>query len=106
MQIRTRRLHTGDDLDLGNAVGVTQDDTNLRRGGTLSGQLGDLLDDLLGGGLQPRGGGTGVGESGGRNALALAVKSTHLVGVWRWLRMRCCRMRIAKSSESRGLWSS
>lgn len=72
-------FHTGDKLDLGNAVGVTEDDTDLRRGSTLSGELADLVDDLVGGGLQPRGGGAGVGESGGRNALALAVKSAHLV---------------------------
>lgn len=60
---------------------VTQDDTNLRRGSTLLGQLADLLDDLLGGGLQPRRGSARVGNRGGRNALALAVKSTHLGGV-------------------------
>lgn len=61
-------------------MGVTEDDTNLRRSGALSGELGDLLIDLLGGGLQPRGGGARVGDGGGGNALALAVKSTHLVG--------------------------
>ena len=71
---------TSDNLDLGNAVRVTEDDTNLRRSGTLSGELADLLDDLLGGGLQPRGDGARVGDGGGGNALALAVKSTHLVG--------------------------
>jgi hypothetical protein len=60
-------------------VGVTENDTNLRGGSALPGELGDLLDDLVGGGLEPRGSRAGVGESGGRNALALAVKSTHLV---------------------------
>lgn len=60
-------------------MGVTENDTNLRGGGALPGELGDLLDDLVGGGLEPGGSGAGVGESGGRNALALAVKSTHLV---------------------------
>lgn len=69
--------HTGDDLDLGNTVRVTENDTNLRGRGTLSGELADLLDDLLGGGLQPGGSSARVGESGGRNALSLAVKSTH-----------------------------
>jgi hypothetical protein len=72
--------HTGDNLDLGNTVGVTEDDTNLRGGSTLPGELADLLDDLVGGGLEPGGSGARVGESGGRNALSLAVKSTHLVG--------------------------
>lgn len=60
-------------------MGVTQDNTNLRGSGTLLGELADLVDDLLGGGLQPRGSGARVGDGGGRNALALAVKSTHLV---------------------------
>lgn len=61
-------------------MGVTEDDTNLRRGSTLSGELADLLDNLLGGGLQPAGSGAAVGEGGGGDTLALAVKSTHVVG--------------------------
>lgn len=60
---------------------VTEDDTNLRRSSTLSGELGDLLDDLLGGGLQPRRGGARVRERGGGDTLSFAVKSTHFVGV-------------------------
>jgi len=76
-------------LDLGNTVRVTEDDTDLRRSGTLTGELGDLLDDLLGGGLQPRRGRSRVGESGGRNALSLAVKTAHIVGLawWCWMRI-------------------
>lgn len=62
-------------------MGVTEDNTNLRRSGTLTGELADLLDDLVGGGLEPCGSSAGVGDGGGRNALALAVKSTHLVGL-------------------------
>jgi hypothetical protein len=76
-----RAILTSDVLDLGNTVRVTENDTDLRRSGTLTGELGDLLDDLLGGGLQPRRGGSRVGESGGRNALSLAVKTAHLVGL-------------------------
>lgn len=72
---------TSDNLDLGNAVGVTEDDTDLRGGSTLTGELANLVDDLLGGGLQPGGSGARVREGGGRHALALAVKSTHVVGV-------------------------
>jgi hypothetical protein len=72
------RAHTGDDLDLGNTVGVTEDDTDLGWGGALLGELADLVDDLLGGGLEPRGGVAGVGDGGGGDALALAVKTTHL----------------------------
>lgn len=60
---------------------VAQNDANLRGSSTLLGELANLLDNLVGGGLEPRGGGARVGESGGRNALALAVKSTHIVGV-------------------------
>jgi hypothetical protein len=70
---------TGDKLDLGNTMAVAKDNTNLRGSGTLTGELGDLLNNLLGGGLQPRRSGARVGESGGRNALSLAVKSAHLV---------------------------
>ena len=46
-------LVAGDDLDLCDAVRVTEGDANLRRRGTLTGELADLVDDLLGGGLQP-----------------------------------------------------
>lgn len=60
-----QRQHTGDDLDLGDSVGITQDDTNLGRGGALLGQLADLVDDLVGGGLEPRGGAAAVGDSRG-----------------------------------------
>ena len=68
---------TGDNLDLSDTVGVTENDTNLRRSGTLTGELADLVDDLLGGGLQPRWGSAGVGESAGRYALSVTVKATH-----------------------------
>jgi len=71
---------TGDNLDLGNAVGVTEDDTNLRRGGTLPGELANLLDDLLRSGLEPGGGSARVGERRGGDTLSLGVKTTHLGG--------------------------
>ena len=58
-------------------MGVSEDDTNLRGGGTLPGELANLLRDLVGGSLEPRRGVAGVGNGGGRNTLALAVKSTH-----------------------------
>lgn len=64
-------------------MGITEDDTNLRRGSTLSGELADLLDDLLGSGLQPAGSDAAVGDGGGGDTLALAVKSTHVGGVCR-----------------------
>jgi len=58
-------------------VGVTEDNTDLGGGGTLLGQLADVVNNLVGGGLEPCGSGARVGESGGGNALALAVKTTH-----------------------------
>lgn len=70
-------FHTSDDLDLGNTVGVTENDTDLGGSGALLGELANLVDNLLGGGLEPRRGVAGVGDGGGRNALALAVKTTH-----------------------------
>lgn len=76
-------------------MGVTEHDTDLRRGSTLSGELADLLDDLLGSSLQPAWRCAGVGDGGGRNALALAVKSTHLGCVlsW-WTRMEAMRLAV------------
>ena len=73
--------HTGHDLDLGNTVGVTEDNTDLGGGGTLLGQLADVVHDLVGGGLEPRRSGAGVGDGRGGNALALAVQATHF---WWW----------------------
>lgn len=64
-------------------MGVTEDNTNLRRGGTLPGELADLLDDLVGGGLEPRGGVARVGDGRGRNALSVGVHATHLGGLWK-----------------------
>lgn len=75
--------HTSDKLDLGDTVGVTENDTNLRRSSTLSGELADLLNNLLGGGLQPAGSGAAVGQGRGGDTLSFAVKSTHFVGVCR-----------------------
>ena len=56
---------------------VTEDNTDLRRGGTLLGELADVVDNLLGGGLEPRWGVAGVRDGGGGNALSFAVKTTH-----------------------------
>ena len=71
------RNRTSDNLDLGNTVAVTEDNTDLGGGGTLLGQLADVVHDLVGGDLEPRRGGAGVGDGRGGNALALAVKATH-----------------------------
>lgn len=50
----SENLVTGDELDLGNTVGVSQDDTDLGGAQTSSGKLEDLVTDFLGGGLGPR----------------------------------------------------
>ena len=73
--------HTGDDLDLGNTVGVTEDHTDLRRGGTLLCELADLVNDLVGGGLEPGGGSARVGERRGADTLSLGMKTTHFDGI-------------------------
>ena len=74
-------LLTGDGLDLGDAVGVTEDDADLGGGETLLGELADVLLDLLGGDLEPRGGSALVGASGLGDALSGCVKTAHAV-VW------------------------
>lgn len=72
-------------------MGVTEDDTDLGRGSTLLGQLADLVNDLLGGGLEPRRGVAAVGDRRGGDTLSLGVKTAHFDGgLW------CCRL------ESRG----
>lgn len=73
----SRQEPTSNNLDLGDTMGITKDDTNLRGGGTLPGKLADLLVNLLGSSLRPGGSSARVGDGGGRNALAIAVKSTH-----------------------------
>lgn len=72
-----RKTHTSDKLDLSNTVAVTEDNTDLRGSSTLLGELADLVNDLVGGGLEPRRGSTRVGDSRRGNALSLAVKTTH-----------------------------
>jgi hypothetical protein len=58
-------LVASDDLDLGDTVAVTEDLTNLRWCSTLLRELADLVDNLLGSGLQPRRSAAGVGDGGG-----------------------------------------
>lgn len=72
--------HTSDEADLGNSVGVTEDDTDLGGGSTTLGEAADLVNDLVGSGLQPRRGSAAVGGSGGADTLSLAVKTTHFCG--------------------------
>lgn len=58
-------------------MAISQDNTDLRRGSALLSEFADLVNNLLGGGLEPGGGGARVGDRGGRNALALGVKTAH-----------------------------
>jgi hypothetical protein len=100
-------------LGLGNAVRVAEDLANpasrsvchcaffsrvsvLRGSGALLRKLGDLLDDLLGGGLEPRRRAARVGDGRGRYALSVAVKTTH-VGEMYWRR----RGRLVRWREDR-----
>lgn len=63
--------------DLGNSVGVTEDDTNLGGGQTLLGELANVVSDLLGGGLQPGRGSPLVGEDRPGDTLSIEKKLTH-----------------------------
>ena len=62
----TEDLVTGDEAHLRDTVRVTEGDTNLRRRQTLAGQLADVVDDILRGGLEPRRRSAAVGEGRGR----------------------------------------
>ena len=62
----TEDLVSGEETDLGDTVRVTEGDTNLRGRQTLAGELDDVLDNILRGGLEPRGGSAAVGEGRGR----------------------------------------
>jgi hypothetical protein len=100
--------HTSDEADLSNAVGITQDDTDLRGSSTTLGEAADLLDDLVGSGLQPRRGSAAVGSSRGANTLSLAVKTTHGCGVavvnegcrWSWLLVELSIVEVVKFAKS------
>lgn len=61
--------HTGDDLHLRNAVAITENDADLRRGCTLLCKLANLIDDLIGCGLKPGWGSARVWDGGARYAL-------------------------------------
>ena len=62
----TEDLVTSDEADLGDTVRVTKGNTDLRGRQTLAGELADVLDDILRGGLEPRRGSAPVGEGRGR----------------------------------------
>jgi hypothetical protein len=51
---KTDNLLSGDRLHLGDTIGVTQDDTNLRGGQTLLCKLANVFFNIRGGDFQPR----------------------------------------------------
>jgi len=61
-------------------MAVPEHNADLRWGGTLPGELADVVDDLFGGGLEPGGDGARVWDGGGGDTLSLAVKTTHFDG--------------------------
>lgn len=77
-------IHTSHDLHLRNAMTIPQHDAYLTRRGALLRELADLVDDCVRGGFEPGGWGAGVGDRGGADALAVAVKATHFGGVGCW----------------------
>lgn len=62
----TEDFVTRDETHLGDAVRVTQGNTNLRRRETLARELNDVLDDIVGRRFQPRWRGTAVWKGRGR----------------------------------------
>lgn len=70
-------LGSGDALDLGDAVAVTQDDTDLGRRHTLLGKLADVLLNISGRGLEPGGGCTAVRAGRLGDTLSFAVHASH-----------------------------
>ena len=56
---------------------ITEGDTDLGGRKTLASKLGNVLDDVLGRSLEPRGGSAAVREGRGRNALSGSVHATH-----------------------------
>ena len=73
----TEDLVTSHKADLGDTVRVTEGNTNLGGRKTLASKFSDVLDDVLGRSLEPRGRSAAVGEGRGRNALAGSVHATH-----------------------------
>lgn len=66
----SQNLVAGNALNLGNAVRVTEDDTDLRGSQTLASKLANLILELLRRGLEPRGRSATVGQRRARNTLA------------------------------------
>ncbi len=64
-------------LQLGDSEGISQGDTDLRRGQTLLSQLNNVLNDILGLELQPRRRTALVRQSRARDTFSLSINTTH-----------------------------
>jgi len=64
-------LVTSDSLNLGDAVVVTEGHTDLGRGGALSGQLNNMIDQFVGGDLHPARRSAPERETSASNTLAI-----------------------------------
>jgi len=62
----TKDLVASDESHLWDAVRIAEGDADLRRGQTLTGELADVLNNIIVGGLKPRRGSTAVWKCGGR----------------------------------------
>jgi len=74
----THNLLTGNRADLGDTVGVTEDDTNLGGGKTLLGELADVLLNVGARHLAPTGGSAFVRAGTLRDTLSWCVHASHL----------------------------
>ena len=70
-------LGASDTLNLRDTVLISEDNTDLRRSGTLSGELADLLNEIGGGNLDPGWGSLSVRQRSTGNTFSLGVHSTH-----------------------------
>ena len=66
----TQDLGASDALNLGDAVEVAEGNTDLGEGGALLGELDDLLNDIVGGDLNPAWGRLAVGEAATSDTLS------------------------------------
>lgn len=71
----SHNLVTSDNLSLSNTVGISQQDTDLRRSQTLSGVLDDLLNNSFRRQLEPSWCISGVWNSGRRDTFTLLKKT-------------------------------